>query len=192
MLYEKLYDFQKNIVDKYYDRNRLGLFLDMGLGKTITSLALCEKNNINKIIVISIKSKVEESNEVKGSFDDYLNQMGFKIFKKDKNNKLEIERIRERFSQDSKLALVINYHSFIKNEFPDYLKNFIRNCQGQKIVIILDESHKIKNTSSKTSKMISKMIKFLELNNNLYLYLLTGTPFTQGFIDLHNQLNLLG
>ena len=192
MLYEKLYDFQKKIVDNYYTKKRLGLFLDMGLGKTITSLALCEKNNINKIIVISIKSKVEESNEVKGSFDDYLNQMGFKIFKKDKNNKLEIERIRERFSQDSKLALVINYHSFIKNEFPDYLKNFIRNCQGQKIVIILDESHKIKNTSSKTSKMISKMIKFLELNNNLYLYLLTGTPFTQGFIDLHNQLNLLG
>ena len=47
MLYEKLYDFQKKIVDSYYTKKRLGLFLDMGLGKTITSLALCEKNNIN-------------------------------------------------------------------------------------------------------------------------------------------------
>ena len=40
-LYDKLYIFQKKIVDLYHDRNRLGLFLDMGLGKTITSLALC-------------------------------------------------------------------------------------------------------------------------------------------------------
>ena len=192
MLYEKLYDFQKKIIDDYYTKKRLGLFLDMGLGKTITSLALCEKNNINKLIVISIKSKVTEDVEIKGSFDDYLNQLGFKIYKKNDNNKLEIDRIKEGYSEDSKLALVINYHSFIKTELPDYLKNFIRNCQEQRVGVIIDESHKIKNSSSKTSKMISKMIKFLELNNNLYLYLLTGTPFTQGFIDLYNQLNLLG
>lgn len=192
MLYEKLYDFQKNIIDKYYTHNRLGLFLDMGLGKTITSLALCEKNNINKIIVISIKSKVEEDKDIKGSFDDYLTQMNFNIYKKDKNNKLEIEKIKERFSQESKLALVINYHSFINKNFPDYLVNFIKNCQDQKIAVILDESHKIKNSSSKTSKMINRMIKYINVNNDLYLYLLTGTPFTQGFIDLHNQLSLLG
>lgn len=31
MLYEKLFDFQKKIVDEFHDRNSYGLFLDMGL-----------------------------------------------------------------------------------------------------------------------------------------------------------------
>ena len=31
-IYEELYPFQKNIVDKFKNRNSFGLFLDMGLG----------------------------------------------------------------------------------------------------------------------------------------------------------------
>ena len=31
MIYEKLYTWQKNLVDKYKDRESFGLFLDMGL-----------------------------------------------------------------------------------------------------------------------------------------------------------------
>ena len=38
-LYNQLFDYQKNIVDKYKDRDSFGLFLDMGLGKTVLSLA---------------------------------------------------------------------------------------------------------------------------------------------------------
>lgn len=31
MLYNKLFDWQKQIVDKFGDKRRFGLFLDMGL-----------------------------------------------------------------------------------------------------------------------------------------------------------------
>ena len=44
-IYDKLYPFQKNIVDKFRSYKKFGLFLDMGLGKTPTSLALAEVNN---------------------------------------------------------------------------------------------------------------------------------------------------
>lgn len=30
-LYEKLFPYQKNIIDKFKDRNAYGIFLDMGL-----------------------------------------------------------------------------------------------------------------------------------------------------------------
>ena len=38
-IYDKLYPFQKNVVDKFRSYKKFGLFLDMGLGKTPTSLA---------------------------------------------------------------------------------------------------------------------------------------------------------
>lgn len=190
MLLEKLYDFQKEIVNKYYEKRRFGLFLDMGLGKTILSLSFCEKNDISKIVVISIKSKSEEDLSVKGSFDDYLNQLNFHIYKKDKKNKINLDH----FDNHQKSALVINYEALVNKEkdLPNYLYEFILRSQNEKIAIILDESHKIKNSSSIRSKMIKKLINFTDKYARLYLYLLTGTPFTQGFIDLYNQLYLLG
>lgn len=189
-LYDKLYIFQKKIVDLYHDRSRLGLFLDMGLGKTITSLALCEKNEVDGIIVVSTKSKSEETIEDKGSFDYHLHEMGFKIFKKDKYNKLEIKS--DEFTD--KDAIVINYESFVTRDkdIPQYLLDFLKHYRYKKIAVILDESHKVKNSSSQRSKSIKKFISLCNITSTLYLYLLTGTPFTQGFIDLHNQLSLLG
>lgn len=190
MLYEKLYGFQKSIVDKFKSKKRFGLFLDMGLGKTITSLSLCEVNNIDRIIVVSIKSKSTESQFIKGSFADYLNQLDFTIYNKNKDNKFI-----DTFSNDEKEAFILNYESFITKDekLPWYIKEFLeKDCVDKKVAIILDESHKIKNSSSKTSKNIRKFINIVDKYCDLYLYLLTGTPFTQGFIDLHNQLNLIG
>lgn len=190
MLYSQLYDFQKEIIDKYSSRHRLGLFLDMGLGKTITSLALCEHNNINKILVISIKSKSTEDIKISGSFDMYLFKEGFKVWKKNPKTN-NINYISDSYEKE---AMVINYHSLLtKNkELPPYLKDFIDNCKKEKFAIIFDESHKLKNSGSQTSKQASKLITYTQLNTDLYLYLLTGTPFTQGFIDLYNQLKFLG
>ena len=34
MIYEELFDYQKSIVDKFYTRDSLGLFIYMVLGKT--------------------------------------------------------------------------------------------------------------------------------------------------------------
>lgn len=196
MLYEKLFPFQKDIIDSYIDKKRLGLFLDMGLGKTILSLGFVEKHQVNKVIIVSILSKVVEDENIKGSFHDYLqNDLRFKVYKKDKKTN-EINPSLFSTNKDTKEALIINYHTFINKktpgQLPNYLVEFIKKCSNEKIVIILDESHKVKNGSSQISKGINKLINYCNIYCDNYLYLLTGTPFTQGFIDLYNQLKLLG
>lgn len=190
-LYSQLFPFQKEIVDKYKDRTRLGLFLDMGLGKTITSLALCEANDINRIIFIGLKSKTSETVSDKGSFDYYLNEMGFNIHKIDKlkNNELP-ELVNE------KEALIINYERLLEkrrsNELNSALSSFIKQSKGKKIAVIVDESHKVKSSSTKNSKMLEKVNSLINVYGYLYLYLLTGTPWTKDYMDFHNQLKFLG
>ena len=67
-IYEKLFDWQKEIVQDLKDKNSYGLFLDMGLGKTPISLALAEVNDCEKVLVVSLNAKALEDKDVKGSF----------------------------------------------------------------------------------------------------------------------------
>ena len=91
---------------------------------------------------------------------------------------------RKEVTKDKKSKVAI-----LKNNILD----FINNCKDQRVCVILDESHKIKDLETLQTKAIRKIYQQLQIKTpNLYLYLLTGTPFTQGFIDLYSQLKLLG
>ena len=182
---EKLFDWQNEIINKYKDRPRFGLFLDMGLGKTPISVGFAEEFNADKVLVITLNSKTQETINDEGSWAYWLNLAGFNITNKKADD----------YSSD-KLSLIVNYESLFNrkdtNKLNDYLIKFIKECKNKRVVIILDESHKIKNHSSNQTKSINKIITQLNNTSNLKVYLLTGTPFTTGFIDLHNQLKILG
>ena len=53
-VYEKLFDWQKKIVDTFQDRSSFGIFLDCGLGKTPVSFAFAERHKATKIFVVTI------------------------------------------------------------------------------------------------------------------------------------------
>lgn len=60
----KLHDYQKYCVDRILDTENLGLFLDMGLGKTLISLTaikelMYSRFIINKVLVIAPKKVAE-------------------------------------------------------------------------------------------------------------------------------------
>ena len=98
--------------------------------------------------------------------------------------------------------LLINYESLFErsskdkkksNDLKQNIKDFIKSCKNHNVAIIIDESHKLKDIQSIQTKSIAKIINLLKLKaNNLYTYLLTGTPFTTGYIDLYSQLKFLG
>lgn len=102
--------------------------------------------------------------------------------------------------------LIINYESLSKRrksdsedkkdkkvELKENIIDFLSVCKDQRVAVIIDESHKVKNLKTIQTKSIKKILDVLELRSECtYLYLLTGTPFTQGFIDLYSQLKLLG
>lgn len=52
MVYDKLYDFQKKIYDRFIDVDRFGLYLEMGLGKTLLTIALLERKKPKKVLIV--------------------------------------------------------------------------------------------------------------------------------------------
>ena len=78
-IYDKLYPFQKNVVDKFRSYKKFGLFLDMGLGKTPTSLALAEVNNCSKVLIVTINGKALEPVTEPGSWLNWASRSTFKF-----------------------------------------------------------------------------------------------------------------
>ncbi len=188
---EKLYDWQLRIVDKFANREAFGYFLDMGLGKTPIAIASAEKTMSTKVIVISVNAKATESRDVKYSWLWWASQSNMNYELLDKFSKAK------DFDVNKNQLLLINYEAIFKRTqrltLHDQIKAFIKSCKGHNVTMILDESHRVKNISSKTTKSIMQIKRRLNLvSKSLHTYLLTGTPFTKGYIDLYSQMKLLG
>lgn len=197
MLYFKLREWQKRIVDEYSSRKAFGLFLDMGLGKTPTSLAFAEQNICTKVLCITINPKATETYEDEGwwwwsqqsSLEyTYLDKYA-KDFKKDRSeffliNYERLHKTRRRDKTTRKAPPI---------EMRDDVRHFIESCKGHNLAIIVDESHELKSLNSVQSKVFNQILKLANRKaDNTFLYLLSGTPFTSGYIDLYSQLKLLG
>lgn len=193
MIYNKLYDWQKRIVNEFSWKHRFGLFLDMGLGKTPISLAFAEKNQCTQVLIITINPKVLESECVEGSWSYWAKQsdMMYTISTK----------LSPKLTEPTPNVFLTNYESLFNKskdkktslELKDSVIDFINCCAGQKVAVIIDESHKMKDCQSKQTKAINKILDKLDhFSKELYVYLLTGTPFTTGYIDLYSQLKTLG
>lgn len=193
-VYDKLYPWQKNIVDNFSNKESFGIWLDMGLGKTPIGISLAEKNNCDKILIITINSKAIEDENVKGSWLWWLNQ-GEKHF--DFKNKKDTE-----FNSNENECLILNYEALYergKNRNPkekvtlkSFILDFIKSCKNKKVAILIDESHKMKDLQSLQTSAIFKIKTLLDkISEKTFVYLLTGTPFTTGYEDLYSQLKML-
>ena len=192
-IYNKLYPWQQSLVQSIFDKQSFGIWLDMGLGKTPISLALAEQHECTKVIVITINSKVLESETVSGSWLNWANESDVKYtysIKKDTH-----------FDLHQNDLFLVNYESLFargktkkaKTTLSLHVEAFIKSCIGHKVCIIVDESHKMKDMQSQQTLAINKLKKALDYAAScVYLYLLTGTPFTTGYIDLYSQLRTLG
>lgn len=161
----KLFDYQQKIVDEQSKRKSINLFMGMGTGKTVTSLALFEKQPTTKILVICLISKMQDWS------DDLKKELNIDatILNKGSNKNKEL------LLNDSK-AYIINFESAWR--LIDLLK-----WVGKDTTIIIDESHKCKSVSSKIGKFITKLKE-----RTPYKIILTGTPQSSGYIDYYNQL----
>ena len=190
-----LFDYQKNILDIVKDKKSYGLFLDCGIGKTPLGVALAEYHQCDKVIIITINSKATESVNLPGSWLWWSSKSSLN------HEFLDKKFLKSSSPIPSSATLILNYESLYergkntksKVTLRERIVEFIKSCRGQRVCLLIDESHKMKDTSSMQSMAISKIKAGLEaVTDYVWSYLMTGTPFSQGFLDVYAQLKFLG
>lgn len=160
-----LFEHQERAINKIKDLKAAALFMDMGTGKTRTALEFIsyKKEKIDQVLwICPVRTKFNLMNEInKHSY--YKSE----FIEKYNNEFICIIGI-ETISQSDRQYLKID--KIIKN-----------NC-----LIIVDESHYIKNIYTKRTMRINYLSK-----KSKYRLIMTGTPIPNGIQDFYSQFYFL-
>jgi len=167
-----LYPHQTKALEETKQFNRVGYFLDMGLGKTFVGSEKVMELETDFNVVVCQHSKIDDwVQHFKEYYPDY--------WVLDLTNKKEFKQFFECYEDASryeKIIGVINYELIFRRA--DFLKlDFF--------TMMLDESSMITNPTAKRTKFIHKM-------NPNNVILLSGTPTGGKYEKLWSQLRLLG
>lgn len=169
--------YQQHCINKILEIKKLGLFLDMGLGKTITTLTAVKELKYNrflvrKVLVIAPK-KVAEGTWTK---------------EKDKWDHTKMLRVSPVLGSQAKRIRALNTPAdlyIINRENVCWLVDYYRNAWPFDMVVV-DESSSFKSHSAKRFKALASVGNHIDR-----MVELTGTPSPNGLEDLWSQVFLL-
>jgi len=169
--------YQQHCIDKIINIKKLGLFLDMGLGKTIVTLSAIKelkfyRFQVRKVLIIAPK-KVAEGTWSK------------EAAKWDHTNDLKISRVLGTLNQRTKALYEKADIYIINRENVTWLVDFYKNNWDFDMVVI-DESSSFKSPSAKRFKSLAAVSQKVDR-----LVELTGTPSPNGLKDLWSQIYLI-
>lgn len=173
----KLHPYQKHCVDKILELDNVGLFLDMGLGKTLITLTSVnilkyDQFKINKVLVIAPKKVAEATwqNEInKWPSLRHLRTSTVLGSAKQRVKALNTPADIYIINRDNVVWLVDLY----QNSWPFDM-------------VVCDEFSSFKSHNSKRFKALSSVKPHIKR-----LVGLTGTPSPNGLLDLWSQIYLL-
>lgn len=185
-----LHDYQEKAADFAMTHPKCGLFLDLGLGKTLTTLAVLERvytREPGHILIIAPKSiaKATWSAEIEkwGINIPYksfiVNEKGKKLSKKKR-----LEAYQDALTNPVKTIYFIN-----RELLSDLIENSPRS--GNAIIwafqtIVIDELQSFKSSDSKRFKALKSVMPAV----NRFIGL-TGTPTPNGIEDIWSQIYLM-
>lgn len=171
-----LHEYQKYAVDLIKKKTRCALFMDMGLGKTSTTLTaisdLSDSLAVDKVLIVAplrVANTVWKQECLKW---EHLSHLRVNIC-------TGSARQRATALQTSADIYVINREN-IPWLVEQYKSKWPFDC------VVIDESSSFKNSSSRRFKALRSV-----LSNTEYMVLLTGTPSPNGLMDLWSQIYLL-
>lgn len=173
---DDMHDYQNRAVQFIKDKGRCALLLDMGLGKTTSTLTavsdLLDGFMVNKVLVIAplrVANSVWAQESQKWS---HLKHLSTNVC-----TGTERQRIAALSSQ-------ADVYTINRENVPWLVKHFGKKWPFDCVVI--DESSSFKSASSQRFKALKKI-----LPDTQYMVLLTGTPSPNGLLDLWSQIYLL-
>ena len=174
--YSNLHNYQLRSVKYMIDNDSYGLFLDMGLGKTVSALTatkeLYDDFAINKVLVIAPLRVAKTVWHTEISEWSHLSELSYSII---------TGTLKERLTALNKDAIVYTVN---RETVPWLVEHYKSKWPFDMIVI--DESSSFKNPTSKRFRSLKKILKYTTRR-----YILTGTPTPNGLIDLWSQIYIL-
>ena len=162
------FEHQKEAIQKLLENDKFILALDMGLGKTSAAIiASIETKSTKTLIICPASLKQNWEREIR----NYSNK--------------PIYICEGKKYDDSADYVIINY-DIIKNFHSLKTKEETIIQKSKFDLVIIDESHMIKNPQASRTKLINDICK--DINK---IWLLTGTPLTSRPIDYFNLLSLV-
>lgn len=192
-------DFQLKGIKRGISQNRLLYAFEMGLGKTYTVISVLNHlwlfELIDKVLIVAPSESIYNFRRELVRFSTFVKSYE-DVYIANVNN-------RDPFSSDARVV-IMTYRTFLMLSDDAYEKKHkkkfkaSKNCKmylketlplnkwGTSRAIILDESHKIKNTQARQTKALH-----LHKENFEYRYLLTGTPAPNGVAEFYSQMDFL-
>ena len=174
---EQLHEYQVKAVDMIVNNFNCGLFLDMGLGKTVSTLTaiqeLREMGFIDKVLIIAPKKVAQVT--WKDEINNWEHLKGLRISVIDgtaaqRRAAMMADADIYTVSRDNVVWLVVE-HGGVKLPYD---------------MVVIDELSSFKNYASKRFKALRRVRKFIPRVVGL-----TGTPAPNGLIDLWAQMFLI-
>ena len=173
----KPHAYQQHCISKIIEIKKLGLFLDMGLGKTVTTLTAIRDLKYNRFLVCKVlviaPKKVAEGTWTR---------------EKDKWDHTRMLRVSAVLGSQAKRIRALNTPAdiyVVNRENVVWLVDYYRNSWPFDMVVV-DESSGFKSHKAKRFKALASMGPHIER-----LVELTGTPSPNGLNDLWSQIYLL-
>lgn len=174
---------QTTAMRKAWNKEEFALFMEMGTGKTFTTIALAGHRfnhyRIDAVLVIcptSIKAVWDQEVEIMSPVPAiaHVHMSG-------------ANRATEGFTEmacEQLKYLVIGVEGLSQGAVADLARTFVKKHD---CLVVVDESSRIKNADASRTK------KAIALGDSAeYRMILTGTPITQGIVDLYGQFRFLG
>lgn len=191
-----LHEYQKRSVQFMLENEQAGMFLDMGLGKTVITLTaiarLLDSLQIRAALVVAPLRVIELVWEQEAANWSHTRHLRFTRIRGALAPKMRILKGQERVTPADPTAL----HEIERDDIDIFLINYehvITLGQWMKTrtdlpfdMVVWDESSKMKSKSSKRFKMVKHQV--LKIPRRV---LLTGTPAPQSYLDLWSQIYLL-
>lgn len=169
------HDYQRYCIVRIIRQNNIGLFLDMGLGKTVITLSafytLKFRGEITNCLVIAPKKVAESVWQQEAEKWEHLQGLRFSLVLGSEKKRIEaLNQVADVY--------VIN------RENVEWLCEFYKKLPFDMLVI--DELSSFKSSSSKRFRALAK-----RRGDFKRIVGLTGTPSPNGYIDLWSEIYLL-
>lgn len=172
------HDYQRRAIDKIMTTPAVGLFLEMGLGKTVVSLTaasrlIYEEFDVSRVLVIAPLKVAEDTWSREGSKWDHLRDL--KIAKI-----LGTAAQRRRAADSEADVYVVNRENVV------WLSKYYPASRWRWDMVIIDELSSFKSSAAERFKALRRVRPYIRRVVGL-----TGTPNPNGYMDLWAEIFLL-